>query len=78
MKITIADIAEKVGVFKVTVSRVPNNRPEGVGPQTRAHIQEILQETGFQPNGFARGLVSGKSHSVGLIIPDIANPFFRY
>ena len=76
MKITIADIAEKAGVSKATVSRVLNNKPEGVGIKTRVRIQEILDETGFQPSGFARSLVSGKSRSVGLIIPDIANPFF--
>jgi LacI family transcriptional regulator len=76
MKITISDIAEKAGVSKATVSRVLNNRAEGVGPQTRSHIQEILRETGFQPSGFARGLVTGKSASVGVIIPDIVNPFY--
>ena len=75
MKITIADIAEKAGVSKATVSRVLNNRPEGVGPETRIRIQKILSETGFRPSGVARGLATGKSRSVGLIIPDIANPF---
>ena len=75
MKITIADIAEKAGVSKATVSRVLNNRPEGVGAETRARIQQIVSDTGFQPSGVARGLATGKSRSVGLIIPDIANPF---
>jgi LacI family transcriptional regulator len=76
MKMTIADIAEQAGVSKATVSRVLNDRPEGVGPETRARIQKILCETGFQPSGVARGLATGKSRSVGLIIPDIANPFY--
>ncbi|MBP7204427.1 MAG: LacI family DNA-binding transcriptional regulator [Propionivibrio sp.] len=76
MKITIADIAEKAGVSKATVSRVLNNRPEGVGKETRERIQAIVRETGFQPSGVARGLATGKSRTVGLIIPDIANPFF--
>ena len=75
MKITIADIAEKAGVSKATVSRVLNDRPEGVGAQTRERIKKIVSETGFQPSGVARGLATGKSRSVGLIIPDIANPF---
>ena len=76
MKITIADIAERAGVSKATVSRVLNNRPEGVGKKTRERIQQIVAETGFQPSGVARGLATGKSRTVGLIIPDIANPFF--
>jgi len=75
MKITIADIAERAGVSKATVSRVLNERPEGVGVETRARIRKILSETGFQPSGVARGLATGKSRSVGLIIPDITNPF---
>jgi LacI family transcriptional regulator len=76
MKTTIADIARLAGVSKATVSRVLNNRAEGVGPVTRQRIQEILRETGFQPSGFARGLATGKSASVGVIIPDIANPYY--
>ena len=76
MKITIADIAEKAGVSKATVSRVLNNRPEGVGAETRLRIQKILCETGFQPSGLARGLATGKSRTVGLIIPNITNPYF--
>jgi LacI family transcriptional regulator len=76
MKITIADIARQAGVSKATVSRVLNNRAEGVGPDTRQRIQAILRETGFQPSGFARGLATGKSASVGVVIPDIANPYY--
>jgi len=76
MKITIADIAEKAGVSKATVSRVLDNRPEGVGAETRLRIQKILCETGFQPSGLARGLATGKSRTVGLIIPNITNPYF--
>lgn len=76
LKITIADIARQAGVSKATVSRVLNNRPEGVGAQTREKIQLILRETGFHPSAVARGLATGKSRSVGLIIPDIANPFY--
>jgi len=76
MKTTIADIAKQAGVSKATVSRVLNNKPEGVGAETRLKIQEIIRVTGFQPSGVARGLATGKSHSVGLIIPDITNPFY--
>mgnify|MGYP000911706255 FL=1 len=76
MKTTISDIAKKAGVSKATVSRVINNKPEGVGPKTRSRIQKIILETGFQPSGVARGLATGKSRTIGLIIPDITNPFY--
>lgn len=76
MKLTISDIARQAGVSKATVSRVLNNRAEGVGPQTRQRILEIMKETGFQPSGFARGLATGRSASVGVIIPDIVNPYY--
>jgi len=76
MKTTIVDIAKQAGVSKATVSRVLNDRTEGVGAETRARIKALITETGFHPCGVARGLATGKSRTVGLIIPDIANSFF--
>jgi len=76
MKTTISDIAKQAGVSKATVSRVLNDHAEGVGAETRARIKALIAETGFQPCGVARGLATGKSRSVGLVIPDIANAFF--
>lgn len=73
---TISDIAKQAGVSKSTVSRVLNNRPEGVGGPTRERIRKIMDETGFRPSAMARGLTTGQSRSVGLIIPDITNPFY--
>ena len=74
-KLTIADIAARAGVSKATVSRVLNDRAEGVGAETRARIRAILETTGFQPSAMARGLATGESRSVGLIVPDVTNPF---
>ena len=74
-KLTIADIAARAGVSKATVSRVLNDRAEGVGAETRAHVLAILAATGFQPSAMARGLKTGHSRSVGLIVPDVTNPF---
>jgi LacI family transcriptional regulator len=73
---TISDIAKQAGVSKATVSRVLNNRPQGVGGPTRERIRKIMDDTGFHPSALARGLTTGQSRSVGLIIPDIANPFY--
>lgn len=76
MKPTIDDIAKKAGVSKATVSRVLNEKAEGVSEATRVRIKALIQEMAFQPCAVARGLATGKSRSVGLIIPDIANPFY--
>lgn len=76
MGLTISDIAAKAGVSKATVSRVLNRRPEGVGAETRARIEAIVRETGFQRSAVARTLATGESRTIGLIIPDITNPFY--
>ena len=76
MKVTISDIARLANVSKTTVSRVINNKPEGVGQETKNKICRIIEEYEFQPSMIARGLVTKKTKSLGLIIPDITNPFF--
>lgn len=75
MKVTIKDIAKKADVSVTTVSRVLNNKPD-VGDDTRAKILKIIDELNYNPNSVARGLVMQKTHTIGLIIPDISNPFF--
>lgn len=74
--ITIKDIARLANVSITTVSRVINNKSEGISEATRSKILEIIKETNYQPNTIARGLVTKKTKSIGLIIPDITNPFF--
>jgi LacI family transcriptional regulator len=76
MGVTIADIAKEAGVSKATVSRVLNERAEGVGPETRLRVKAVIARREFEPCGVARGLATGKSRSVGLVVPDIADPFF--
>ena len=75
MKVTIKDIAKEADVSVTTVSRVINNKPD-VGDDTRAKILKIIDEMDYNPNSVARGLVMQKTHTIGLIIPDISNPFF--
>ena len=75
MKVTIKDIAREADVSVTTVSRVLNNKPD-VGDDTRAKILKIIDEMNYNPNSVARGLVMQKTHTIGLIIPDISNPFF--
>lgn len=76
MRATIGDIAKLANVSKATVSRVINNKSEGVGEETRQKILKIIEELDYKPSTIARGLVTKRTNTIGLIVPDIANPFF--
>lgn len=75
MSVSLRDVAKAAKVSVGTVSNVLN-RPEVVAPETLARVQATIKELGFVPNGFARHLRSGQSRTLGLIVPDVANPFF--
>ncbi len=75
MNITIKDIAKKLGVSYSSISRALNGK-EGVSEATRKQIMETAEHMGYQPNDLARGLVNKISRTIGVIIPDINNPFF--
>src|SRR5262245_5188990 len=75
MPITLQDVAIKAGVSAKTVSRVINNQGE-ISEATRQRVLRIIDELGYRPNALARSLVSGKSSTVALIIPQITDPFF--
>lgn len=75
MIVTIKDIAEKVGVSYATVSRALNDK-YGVNAATKQQILEAATLLNYSPNAIARGLVKKQTHTIGLIIPDITNPFF--
>lgn len=75
MNLTIKDIANLSGVSKSTVSRVINNR-KYVSKKNRERVSNIINETGYIPNNIARSLVTNKTYTIGLIIPDITNPFY--
>src|SRR3954451_2343067 len=50
--------------------------PELVNPATRARVLEAAGRLGYQPNRAARGLITGRTGNIGVIIPDLSNPFF--
>lgn len=75
MPASLRDVARKAKVSTGTVSNVLN-RPGIVAPETLARVRQVIDELKFVPNGFARHLRSGQSRTIGLIIPDIANPFY--
>ena len=69
------DVAERAGVSVTTVSHVINNtRP--VSDELRRRVLSSMDELGYQPNRLARSLRRGQTHTIGMIIPDSANPFF--
>jgi LacI family transcriptional regulator len=74
-KITITEIAQKSGVSVSTVSRVLNNSPS-VSPKKRERIQRIIDEHNYTPSIFARGMINHKTKNIGVILPDITNPYF--
>src|ERR1700688_3537725 len=69
------DVARKAGVSAMTVSRVVNGR-EGVDAETQRRVEDTIRALDFVPNRIARGLVSQKTQTIGLIVPDVVNPFF--
>lgn len=73
--ITIKDVARELGVSYSSISRALNGK-EGVSKETREKILKTAERMGYQPNDLARGLVNKISKTVGVIIPDINNPFF--
>jgi len=72
---SIRDVASEAGVSVGTVSNVLN-RPEVVAPATRARVEEAIAALGFVRNESARQLRAGRSRSLGLVVLDVANPFF--
>jgi len=72
---TIRDVALAAGVSQSTVSRALS-MPDLVNPTTRARVQATARELGYEPNRAARGLITGRTGNIGLIVPDLSNPFF--
>jgi DNA-binding LacI/PurR family transcriptional regulator len=74
-QVTLHDVAMASGVSAQTVSRVINQRPD-VAEATRAHVWEAIHRLGYKPNTLARGLVSQRSHVLGIITLPL-NDYFR-
>lgn len=72
---TLKDVAASAGVSIKTVSNVVNHWPY-VSDETRKKVWEAISSVGYRPNFNARSLVTGKTRTLGVIIPDISNHFF--
>src|SRR4051812_23877266 len=69
------DVAITAGVSLKTVSRVVNREP-GVRADTAARVQAVIADLGFARNDVARSLRHGRAGAIGLVIEDVANPFY--
>lgn len=72
---TILDVARAAGVSASTVSCVLNGSAP-VAPAKRRIVLRVVREIGYRPNALARSLKLRRSDTLGLIVPDITNPFF--
>ena len=72
---TIREVAESAGVSYATVSHVINNT-RLVSPETRERVLAAMTALNYRPNAVARSLRQGKTNTIGLVLPDSANPFF--
>jgi LacI family transcriptional regulator len=73
--VTIVDVARRAGVSPSTVSHVLN-QTRFVSPEARCRVEAAVEALGYRPNALARSLRSGRSHTLGLVLPDSGNPFF--
>lgn len=74
MPVTIKDIAKAAGVSHTTVSRALNNNP-AISPVTTARIQKLAHQMGYTPSAVAQSLLSQRTHTIGMVVTTIADPF---
>ncbi|GAA1715804.1 LacI family DNA-binding transcriptional regulator [Kribbella yunnanensis] len=72
---TLRDVAKAAGVSHQTVSRAINGKGE-IDPETQRRVLDVARQLRYRPSRFARGLVRPDVVSVGVIVPDVVNPFF--
>src|SRR5207244_8522502 len=75
MRVTMRQVAARAGVSAMTVSRVINESPR-VSEEARKRVEAAIAELGYVPNRLASGLIRRKTGALGVIVPDVANPFF--
>lgn len=75
MTATIKDVARLAGVSQSSVSRTLS-APDQVRSETRERVQRAVAQLGYYPNRIARGLITGRTGTIGFVVPDVSNPFF--
>jgi LacI family transcriptional regulator len=71
---TLVDVARKAGVSLKTASRVLNGAP-GIAPATAKQVRAVMSRLGYRPNELARGLKGRRSAAIGMVVPNLADPF---
>jgi len=74
--VTRADVARRAGTSTAVVSYVVNDGPRPVAAETRQRVLDAIAELGYRPNRVAQALRGQRSRVLGLIVPDISNPFY--
>lgn len=74
-RVTLADVAREAGVSPMTVSRVINDTGR-ISDMTRANVREVIERLDYRPSRAARTLVTNQTLIVGIVVPDITNPYF--
>ena len=75
MNVTMKDIAQELGISIGTVSKVLRDHPD-ISEETRERVRKRMRELNYRPNLTARALVTGRTHTIGLVVPDLVHPFF--
>lgn len=75
MPVRMKDIASDLGISIVTVSKVLRDHPD-ISAETRERVLKRMKEVNYRPNLAARALVTGRTYSIGLVVPDLVHPFF--
>src|SRR5580698_11499100 len=75
MPVRMKDIADDLGLSIVTVSKVLRDHPD-IAAETRRRVLKKMRELNYQPNFAARSLVSGRTWTIELVVPDLLHPFF--
>lgn len=76
MRTTVKDVAKAVGLSTTTVSLVLNNKPNRIPKATREIVLKAAKDLHYRPNHIAVSMVTKKTHTIGLILPDISNLYF--
>ena len=75
MRPTIKDVARLVGVSPTTVSHALSGK-RSVNAATVARVHDAIEKLGYRPNQIASSMITGRTSTIGMLVPDISNPFF--